>query len=107
MGRVKKRSFSAGEYGKLSTKKICLVEVIEKINPDAYRLKLPSNVRTAYVFNVKHLIPFTGDSLDDDVVSNLRPNFLSPGGNDVDQAALAFVKEYDRRGVRNLSFYYL
>ena len=34
--------------------------------------------------NMKHLIPFTRDSLDDDAMSNSRPNFLSPGENDVD-----------------------
>ena len=93
---LKKGHFSAGEYGKLSTKKIGLVEVIEKINPDAYRLKLPSNIRTAYVFNVKHRIPFTGDSLDDDIV----PNFLSPRENDMDQMTLAFMDGLDRRRTR-------
>ena len=57
-----KDHFPACEYNKLSAKKIGLVEVIEKINPNAYRLKLPSHVRTTDVFNVKHLIPFTADS---------------------------------------------
>ena len=50
--------------------------------------------------NMKHLIPFIGGSSDDDVVSNWRPNFLSLGENDMDQATLAFMEEYDRRGVR-------
>ena len=98
--KLEKYHFSVGEYGKLSTKKIGPVEVIKKINPDAYRLKLPCHVRTADVFNVKHLIPFTGDSSDDDIVPNLRPNFLSPGGNDVDQMALAFMDGLDRRRTR-------
>ena len=65
-----KDHFPAGEYNKLSAKKIRLVEVVEKINPNAYLLKLPSHVRTAYVFNVKHLIPFTIDSSDDDIMPN-------------------------------------
>ena len=32
-----------------------IVEVLEKINPNAYRLRLPSHIHTADVFNVKHL----------------------------------------------------
>ena len=85
-----KDRFPVGEYNKLSAKKIGPVEVVEKINPNAYRLKLPSHVRTADVFNVKHLIPFTAESSDDDAGSNSWSNSLSPGGNDVDQMALAF-----------------
>ena len=70
-----KDRFSTGEYNKLSARKIGPLEIIEKINPNAYRLKLPSHIRTADVFNVKHLIPYTGDNSDDD---NLRAN--SGGG---------------------------
>ena len=95
-----KDRFPVGEYNKLSAKKIGPVEVVEKINPNAYRLKLPSHVRTADVFNVKHLIPFTADSSDEDDGSNSWPNFLSPGGNDVDQMALAFMDEFDRVQLR-------
>ena len=46
-----------GDYNKLSAKKIGPVEIVEKINPNAYQLKLPSYIRNADVFNVKHLIP--------------------------------------------------
>ena len=60
-----KDRFPVGEYNKLSAKKIGPLEVLEKINPNAYRLKLPSHLRTADVFNVKHLIPFNDDSSDD------------------------------------------
>ncbi|KAH9693434.1 Endonuclease [Citrus sinensis] len=52
--------FSVGEYNKLSARKIGPLEIIEKINPNAYRLKLPSHIRTVDVFNVKHLIPYRG-----------------------------------------------
>ena len=48
-----KDRFSVGDYNKLSIKKIGLVEIIEKINLNAYRLKLPSHIRTTDVFNVK------------------------------------------------------
>ena len=92
-----KDRFPAGEYNKLSAKKIGPMEVLEKINPNAYRLKLPSHVRTADVFNVKHLIPFTGDSSGDDAVPNSRSNFLSPEENDaVQEQALAFMKKFDK-----------
>ena len=59
-----KDRFPVGEY-KLSAKKIGPVAIVEKINPNAYCLKLLSHIRTANVFNVKHLIFYAGDSLDD------------------------------------------
>ena len=79
-----KDRFSVGEYNKLSTRKIGPLEIIEKINPNAYRLKLPSHIRTADVFNVKHLIPYRGDNDEDVLADNLnsRANSLHPGGND-------------------------
>lgn len=63
-----KDHFLAGEFNKLSTWKISLLEIIEKINPNAYLLKLPTDIRTTEGFNVKHLIPYNGDnsSLDED-----------------------------------------
>jgi hypothetical protein len=61
--------FSVGEYNKLAARKIGPLEIIEKINPNAYRLKLPSHIKTSNVFNVKHLVPYTGDSSDDDANS--------------------------------------
>ncbi|GJR26973.1 putative reverse transcriptase domain-containing protein [Tanacetum coccineum] len=77
-----KDRFPAHEYSKLAAKKIGPVEIVEKINPNAYRLRLPSHVRTSYVFNVKHLIPFLGDSSsnEDDAVPDSRSNLLYPGG---------------------------
>ncbi|PWA36447.1 hypothetical protein CTI12_AA599670 [Artemisia annua] len=70
-----KDRFPAHEYNKLAAKKIGPVEIVEKINPNAYRLQLPSHVRTSDVFNVKHLVPFIGDSSDeDDAVPDSRGN---------------------------------
>ncbi|PKI36368.1 hypothetical protein CRG98_043241, partial [Punica granatum] len=74
-----KDRFSASDYHKLAARKIGPVEVIEKINSNAYRLKLPSHIRTVDVFNVKHLVPYIGDSSDDD---DSRSNSLHPGEND-------------------------
>ena len=53
-----KDHFSVDDYNKLSAKKIGPVEIVEKIKLNAYRLKLPSHIRTTDVFNVKHLIPY-------------------------------------------------
>ncbi|PKI37941.1 hypothetical protein CRG98_041654 [Punica granatum] len=83
-----KDRFSAGDYQKLASRKIGPVEVIEKINSNAYWLKLPSHIRTADVFNVKHLVPYTGDSSDDD---DSRANSLHSGEND---AAEDLVSRY-------------
>ncbi|GKE90601.1 hypothetical protein Tco_1571696, partial [Tanacetum coccineum] len=77
-----KDRFPIGEYNKLSAKKVGSVEIVEKINSNAYHLKLPSYIRCSDVFNVKHLIPYHGDSSDDDLAMNFRMNFVYPGGND-------------------------
>ncbi|GJY28282.1 hypothetical protein Tco_0404049 [Tanacetum coccineum] len=77
-----KDHFPVGEYNKLSTKKIGPLEIIEKIDSNAYRLKLPNHIRCSDVFNVKHLLPYHGDSSDDDLVVNSRENFVYPRGND-------------------------
>ncbi|GJV15141.1 putative reverse transcriptase domain-containing protein [Tanacetum coccineum] len=74
--------FPVGEYNKLSAKKIGPLEIVEKINSNAYRLKLPTHIRCSDVFNVKHLIPYHGDSSDDDLAMNSRKNFVYSGGND-------------------------
>lgn len=76
-----KDRFSIGEYNKLAACKIGSFEVIEKINPNAYRLKLLNHIRTSDVFYVKHLIPYCGDnSSDEDLIS--RANSCKPGEND-------------------------
>ncbi|KAF7120408.1 hypothetical protein RHSIM_Rhsim13G0079100 [Rhododendron simsii] len=91
-----KDRFPAGEYNKLAARKIGPVEVLERINPNAYRLKLPSHVRTADVFNVKHLIPFRGDSSSDEDC-NSRSNSFQVGEDDPDQVATAYLESLDRR----------
>ena len=87
-----KDRFPAGEYNKLSAKKIGPLEVLEKINPNVYRLKLPSHVHTADVFNVKHLILFTDDSSND---TDSRANPVQLGENDVDEIAIKFMEKFD------------
>ncbi|GKC73570.1 hypothetical protein Tco_1119453, partial [Tanacetum coccineum] len=58
------------------------LEIIKKIDSNAYRLKLPSHIRCSDVFNVKHLLPYHGDSFDEDLVVNSRENFVYPRVND-------------------------
>ncbi|GKB02408.1 hypothetical protein Tco_0830497 [Tanacetum coccineum] len=92
--------FPVGEYNKLSAKKIGPLEIVEKINSNAYRLKLPSHIRCSDVFNVKHLIPYHGDSSDDDLAINLRTNFDYPRGNDggpsIEERDDLFLEAQDR-----------
>ncbi|PKI78148.1 hypothetical protein CRG98_001476 [Punica granatum] len=74
-----KDCFLADDYHKLAVRKIGPMEVVEKINSNAYRRKLSSHIRAADMFNVKHMIPYVGDSLDDD---DSRTNSLYPWEND-------------------------
>ena len=58
------------DYNKLKSKKMGPFEVVERINPNVYRVKLPEHLRTSDVFNVKHLSPFKGDNPDQDSWAN-------------------------------------
>ena len=90
-----KDRFLVGEYNKLSAKKIEPMEIVEKINSNAYHLKLPTHIRTADVFNIKHLGLFTGDSSDD---SDSRPNSVHPGENDVgiEEQAIRLLEKWKK-----------
>ena len=70
-----KDRFPVGEYNKLATRKIGPLEILEKINPNAYQLKLPSHIRTSNIFNVKHLVPYWGENSNPD--SKLEEEFLT------------------------------
>ncbi|GKD56081.1 hypothetical protein Tco_1289468 [Tanacetum coccineum] len=89
-----------------TAKKIGPLEIVEKINSNAYRLKLPSHIRCSDVFNVKHLLPYHGDSSDDDLVVNSRANFVYPGVNNagpsVEERACLFLEAQDRVKKRHL-----
>ncbi|KAG2308403.1 hypothetical protein Bca52824_028151 [Brassica carinata] len=67
---------SAAKYKSDADKKrreIGPVEVLKCINPNSYRVQLPSHLRRSNVFNVKHLSPFHGDNLPPDSWTNLSP----------------------------------
>ena len=59
-------------------------------------MKLPSHIRTADVFNVKHLIPMTDSCSDDD--SNSRANSFQAREEHADSIALAYMEHQDRFG---------
>lgn len=61
-----KERFPVGQYNKLKPRKFGPVRIVEKINANAYHLRLPSHIHTANVFNVKHLFKFESD---DDILS--------------------------------------
>ena len=90
-----KDRFLVSEYNKLSAKKIGTMEIVEKINSNAYRLKMPCHIRTADVFNVKHLVHFIGDSSDD---SDSRPNYVHPVETDVgiEEQAIRFLEKWEK-----------
>ena len=73
-----KDRFPVGEYNKLAARKISPLEILEKVNPNAYRLKLPSHMHTSNVFNVKHLVPYRGENSNPD--SKLEDEFLPTQG---------------------------
>ncbi|KAE8720267.1 hypothetical protein F3Y22_tig00020999pilonHSYRG00012 [Hibiscus syriacus] len=73
--------FPVGEYNKLKDRKIGPCEVVQKINDNAYRLRLPSHLKTSDVFNVKHLSHCFVDS--DDTTLNSRTSSFQPGVTDV------------------------
>ena len=89
-----KDHFPHGEYNKLAAHKIGPVEIVKKINANAYQLKLPSHIKTTDVFNVKHFVPFIDDS--SKVVANSRVNSRQPGEDDVDRNAWEYMRKKRR-----------
>jgi hypothetical protein len=85
-----KDHFPSGEYNKLAARKIGPVEIVKKIKANAYQLKLPSHIKTADVFNIKHLVPFFEDSSEEDV------NSLQPGEDDADRDAWEYMRKNGR-----------
>ncbi|KAL6503790.1 hypothetical protein OROGR_025713 [Orobanche gracilis] len=80
--------YPAHEYNKLSARRIGPVEIVAKINPNAYKVRLPAHLKTSDIFNVKHLVPFAGENPSrDETGSDSRANRLLPGDNDGDETA--------------------
>lgn len=45
---LNKDKFPVGEYNMLASWKIALLEIIEKINSNFYKLKLPSHIKASF-----------------------------------------------------------
>ncbi|KAE8672958.1 putative CCCH-type zinc finger family protein [Hibiscus syriacus] len=85
--------FPVGEYNKLKDRKIGPYEVVQKINDNAYRLRLPSHLKTSDVFNVKHLSHCFVDSDDTTLnsrMSSFQPRVTDAGGSETDDAELSY-----------------
>ena len=83
-----KYRFSVGTYNKLKARKIGPVEILKKINENAYQLRLPDDVHTSDVFNVKYLIPYHGDeTVVEEESANSRSNFCQQGEDDAARSA--------------------
>ncbi|XP_059446475.1 uncharacterized protein LOC132178025 [Corylus avellana] len=91
-----KDRFPVAEYNKLAARKIGLLEIVKKINPNAYQLKLPRHIKTSDVFNIKHLVPFIRDSSDEDV--NSRANSVQSGEDDVDHNDWEYMRKTQTDG---------
>ncbi|KAE8685729.1 hypothetical protein F3Y22_tig00111095pilonHSYRG00938 [Hibiscus syriacus] len=84
--------FPVGEYNKLKDRKIGPCEVVQKINDNAYRLRLPSHLKTSDVFNVKHLSHCFVDPDDTTLnsrTSSFQPGVTDAGGSETDDAELS------------------
>ncbi|KAE8697779.1 putative Quercetin 3-O-methyltransferase 1 [Hibiscus syriacus] len=84
--------FPVGEYNKLKDRKIGPCEVVQKINDNAYRLRLPSHLKTSDVFNVKHLSHCFVDSDDTTLnsrMSSFQPGVTDAGGSETDDVELS------------------
>nr|GEU64071.1 hypothetical protein [Tanacetum cinerariifolium] len=72
------------------------LEIVKKMNSNAYRVKLPSHIWCSHVFNVKNLLPYHGKTSDEVSVGNLRRNFDYPRGNDSQEKDLVITKLKER-----------
>ena len=68
----------ARDYNKLKAKKIGPLQVLERINDNAYRLHLPALINTSDVFNVRYLSRY----IPPDTVHDSGSNLPNPGGPD-------------------------
>ncbi|WZZ73881.1 hypothetical protein YC2023_085251 [Brassica napus] len=63
--------FPPREYNKRKARKIGPLEIVEKINSNAYWVSLPANVRCSDAFKVKHLVQFVPQDDPEDSETNL------------------------------------
>jgi hypothetical protein len=66
-----------GEYNKLIERKTNQCEVLQKINNNDYKIRLPNHLKTSDVFNVQHLTFYLNEE------QNSRMNSLQHREKDV------------------------
>lgn len=74
----------ANAYNKLKQRIVGPCEVLKKIHDNAYKVKLPDNIKTADMFNVADLKLFKEEEDFDGGASNSRTNFFQARGSDED-----------------------
>ena len=85
-----KDRFPTGTYNKLAARKIGPLEIVKRINENAYQLRLPDNAHISDVFNVKYLIPYHNDEyIKGEEGVNSGSNSFQPGEDDVAHTTVA------------------
>lgn len=78
---------------KIYSRKNGPVEIIEKINSNAYCLKHHSHMQTANIFNVKHLILFfMNNSFEEDATQISWAKFMSHGVDEIEHLTLYYLR---------------
>jgi hypothetical protein len=65
LGGVNQRNASSWSYSKLAHRKIGLCKILAKINHIAYTIQLSAHFNNSNAFNVKHLMPYYSNTLED------------------------------------------
>lgn len=91
----------AREYNKLRVQKIGPIEVIERINANAYRVRLPTDIHTTDVFNIKHIFLYHVEIDDPD----LRANLFLPRNPDAEHLCRARLRYWCFSVFFNLVFF--
>lgn len=92
-----------GTYNKLMPKKTGPCRILNRINNNAYKVQLPTHVKTATVFNIEDLTPYKGeetlvDVLDDGEDANSRASSSQEEGTDEEPILLpaeGFMRAFD------------
>jgi len=85
---LRKERFPQLRKSKLSLHGDGPIQIIKKINNNAYQLDLPAKYGLHHTFNITDLVPFTSTVADEDDNQNLRANPLQGGADDVTPTSL-------------------